>query len=139
MYPVLSKEQGAHELFHRRQTDDYCDKHDVEYTPPPVSKIFETKNTFVHNQIANKNKVNVEHFKNIFNKKTFSDKKRALIQKMHECGVEFRNLTSFKNALFDSEDLEENHLVPLSDWKELKVYHLHSTFDPVEEDVLAEC
>jgi hypothetical protein len=57
---------------------------------------------------------------------------------MHECGVEFRNLTSFKNALFDSEELEDNHLVPISEWNELKSYHLHSKFDPVEEDVLSE-
>ena len=57
---------------------------------------------------------------------------------MHEAGVEFRNLTAFKNALFDSEELEENHLVPLSEWKELVKYHLHSTFDTVEADILKE-
>jgi hypothetical protein len=49
MYPVLNKEEGGQELFHRRQTDDYCAKHEIEYIPPPVSKVFETKNTFVHN------------------------------------------------------------------------------------------
>jgi hypothetical protein len=39
---------------------------------------------------------------------------------MHEAGVEFRNLTAFKNALFDSEELVDNHLVPMDEWYELK-------------------
>jgi|SaaInl33SG_5_DNA_1037386.scaffolds.fasta_scaffold50319_2 hypothetical protein len=43
---------------------------------------------------------------------------------MHEAGIEFRNLTAFKNALFDSEELVDNHLVPMSEWRELKQYHL---------------
>ena len=75
MYPVL-KDQEAENLLRRRMADDYGAKHDIEYIPPPVSKIFDHKSTFVHNAIANKNKVNVEHFKNIFNKKTFSEEKR---------------------------------------------------------------
>ena len=35
---------------------------------------------------------------------------------MHEKNIDFRALASFKNALFDSEELEDNHLVPISEW-----------------------
>lgn len=79
MYPVVDQDKGGAEYFHRRQTSDFGEKHNIEYVPPPVSKIFDEKNTFVHNQIANKNKVNVQHFANIFNKKVFTDKKRSLV------------------------------------------------------------
>ena len=57
---------------------------------------------------------------------------------MHEAGIEFRNLTAFKNALFDSEELVDNHLVPMSEWRELKQYHLQLKFDSVEAEVLKE-
>jgi hypothetical protein len=51
---------------------------------------------------------------------------------MHECSLDFRCLTALKNALFDSEFLEDNHLVPMSEWKKHKEYHLHHALDPVE-------
>ena len=51
---------------------------------------------------------------------------------MHECSIDFRSLTALKNALFDSDNLEDNHLVPIDDWKKLKQYHLHRSLDPVE-------
>ena len=79
MYPVLSTEEGGTELYHRRATNDFRDKSKDVYVPPPVSKTFEVKDNFVHNQIANKNKVNVDHFKNIYNRQTFNDKKRHII------------------------------------------------------------
>jgi hypothetical protein len=60
-------------------TMDYGAKHDIDYVAPPVTKLYDEKNTFVHNQIANKNKVNVQHFANIFNKKVFTDRKRELV------------------------------------------------------------
>jgi hypothetical protein len=79
MYPVMPVEEGGRELFHRRATNDFRDKSKDVYESPPVSKTFELKNNFVHNQIANKNKVNVDHFKNIFNKAIFTDAKRHVI------------------------------------------------------------
>lgn len=57
---------------------------------------------------------------------------------MHEQKVDFRMLTAFKNALFDSELLEENHLIPLSVWKELKVYEMLYMLDDVEPLILEE-
>ena len=47
-------------------------------------------------------------------------------------------LTAFKNALFDSEELEENHLVPLRVWKELKTYEMLYVLDDVEPLILQE-
>ena len=54
MYPAEN-----HNYYHRRVTEEFCDKAGIEYVEPPVTKVFDEKNTFVHNQIANKNKVNV--------------------------------------------------------------------------------
>lgn len=132
----LSPFTEGSDFFHRRVTADYCEKKTADYIAPPVSKVFEEKNTFVHNQIANKNKVNVDHFANIFNKKVFTKSKKNLVQQMHDCSLDFRNLTAFKNALFDSEELEDNHLVPISEWNALKDYHLNRTMDPVEPAIL---
>ena len=41
---------------------------------------------------------------------------------LHENSVDFRSLANLKNALFDSEELRENHIVPLSVWKEQVKY-----------------
>lgn len=43
---------------------------------------------------------------------------------MHESGLDFRALASFKNALFDSEELEDNHLISKDIWTELKEYEM---------------
>jgi len=48
-------------------------------------------------------------------------------------------LTAFKNALFDSDQLTENHLVPLPVWKELKEYEMIWVLDDVEPLILEEC
>jgi len=48
-------------------------------------------------------------------------------------------LTAFKNALFDSDQLTENHLVPLHVWKELKEYEMIYMLDEVEPLILEEC
>ena len=79
MYPVLGAKAGAAELFHRRATNDFRDKSKDVYQAPPVSKTFEVKDNFVHNQIANKNKRNVEHFKNLYNRAVFTDAKRHVV------------------------------------------------------------
>jgi hypothetical protein len=36
--------------------------------------------------------------------------------------MDFRKLTMLKNALFESENLEDNHLVPIDDWNEVVAY-----------------
>ena len=45
----------------------------------------------------------------------------------------------FKNALFDSEELEENHLIPMPVWKERKEYDMIYVLDNVEPLILEEC
>lgn len=93
MYPVLAREQGGAELYHRRTRTDYSPKHNVTYVPPPVSKDITDKSTFVHNCIANKNKSNIGHFDNIYNKKVFNDNKYNIVKLMHASSVDFRRLT----------------------------------------------
>lgn len=80
----------------------------------------------------------MEHFYKIYNKKVLNKRKHEIIAKMHEQHIDFRMLTAFKNALFDSEELEENHLVPLRVWKELKTYEMLYVLDDVEPLILQE-
>jgi hypothetical protein len=49
MYPILDAKEGGTDFFYRRVTDEYPKKSAEDYEAPPVSKIFEEKNTFVHN------------------------------------------------------------------------------------------
>lgn len=93
MYPVLPPNEGGAELFHRRTRADYSPKNNIKYIPPPVSKDINDKSTFVHNCIANKNKSNIGHFDNIYNKKVFNDEKYKIMKIMHASGIDFRRLT----------------------------------------------
>ena len=61
MYPTV-KQSELKELFIKRQQEDFPDKTNVEYVPPPVIKDFQTRTSFVHNCIANKTKTNYSHF-----------------------------------------------------------------------------
>lgn len=76
LYPASNDPEVQRELFHRRITSDYSNKHGVKYIPPPVVKDILKKNTFVHNCLANKSKNNVEHFEKIYNKKVLNQRKR---------------------------------------------------------------
>lgn len=58
---------------------------------------------------------------------------------MHEENIDFRLLMQFKNSLFDSEDLVENHLIPLKTWTEIKEYDMIFVLDNVEPMILEEC
>ena len=93
MYPVLPSAEGGAELFHRRTKTDYNRKDNITYVPPPVSKDLTDKSTFVHNCIANKNKSNIGHFDNIYNKRVFNINKQKIMKLMHSSGVDFRRLT----------------------------------------------
>lgn len=87
----------------------------------------------MHNCIANKNKGNIDHLDNIYAKKIFTDLKKELVLQMHKEKLDFRMLTAFKNALFDSEELIDNHLVPLKIWKEVKGYEMQHHLGPALE------
>jgi len=57
---------------------------------------------------------------------------------LHSSGVDFRRLTSLKNACFDSEELSENHLVPLKVWNELKEYEMRDELKQCEHLIMNE-
>ena len=84
MYAASSDPVENRELFHRRVTNDYSNKHGVKYIPPPVVKDILKKNTFVHNCLANKSKNNVEFFENIYNKKVLNERKKKIVSMLHE-------------------------------------------------------
>ena len=47
-------------------------------------------------------------------------------------------MTAFKNALFDSEELVDNHLLPVEEWERIRKYATHQTLDKLNEAILAE-
>ena len=79
MYPVLAQDQGK-KLFFRRVFEDYSNKLGVKYEDYDPSKVQKLKNTFVHNVIQNKTRVNFEHFENIYNKKVFTENKLKILK-----------------------------------------------------------
>ena len=63
-------------------------------------------------------------------------KKAKILRELHERGVEFRAMTSFKNALFDSDKLRDNHLLPVEEWE--RIAARHTAVDSVTPLVLDE-
>ena len=113
MYPTTEEDKEVKDLFLRMSDLQYYDKSKIPYVAPPVSKNFPARNSFVHNCLKNKGKINLDHFYKIYNSKILNKRKHEIIAKLHEQHIDFRLLMAFKNALFDSEELIENHLVPL--------------------------
>jgi hypothetical protein len=46
-------------------------------------------------------------------------------------------LTLFKNALFDSTLLEDNHILPISEWNKLQHQEMHETLRNVDDLILS--
>lgn len=84
MYPTTSRHKEIKDLYTCSNELQYFDKSKLEYVPPPVSKDFTQRHSFVHNAIKNKNKINLEHFYKIYNKKVLNKRKHEIIAKMHE-------------------------------------------------------
>ena len=101
MYPTVKEDKEVKDLFLRYSDTQFYDKSKIDYVPPPVVKDYSKRHSFVHNVIANKNKINLEHFYKIYNKKVLPARKHQIIDKMHEQRIDFRLLMQFKNALFD--------------------------------------
>jgi hypothetical protein len=57
---------------------------------------------------------------------------------MHEESIDFRTMTSFKNLLFDSEELKENHLIPLAEWNKIRTYETNHILDGINDMLVAE-
>jgi hypothetical protein len=47
-------------------------------------------------------------------------------------------MTSFKNMLFDSELLKENHLIPLAEWERIRAYETSHVLDDVNDALVLE-
>jgi Ca2+-binding EF-hand superfamily protein len=93
----------------------------------------------VHNCVGNKTKSGVNHFDKIYNKKVFNETKFKIIKTLHEGDMDFRKISMIKNALFDSGELIDNHLVPMHVWKQvLKEYCPNGELDAVEQMILQE-
>ena len=102
----------------------------MQYEDPPVVKVHKKKHSFVHNAIANKSKTNDAHLERTL--ALTNPKKLAILQALHQASVEFKIMTALKNALFESEQLIDNHLLPLNEWKRIVAYETKNTLDGVE-------
>ena len=65
--------------------------------------------------------------------KVFNATKFKILEDLHDQSIEFRAMTAFKNALFDSEELEENHLLPLDEWERIRSYETRNILDKVND------
>lgn len=41
---------------------------------------------------------------------------------MHNCGVEYKTLNNFKNALFESELVVRNYFLPVNEYERIRIY-----------------
>jgi hypothetical protein len=128
MYPSEPTSSDAERLFHRRNTFDFSNKAEEEYIPPPVSKKFEKKHSFVHNTLANKTQSNIDFIEKINSDTVLTAQKRKILSALHRHGIDFRMLRAFKNALFDSEELEENQYVPVQVFYDIGEYEMNRLF-----------
>lgn len=48
---------------------------------------------------------------------------------LHESAIDFRMLTALKNALFDLEELEDNHIVTVESYRETARYEMNRMLD----------
>ena len=58
MYPTVKEDKEVKDLFLRYSDTQFYDKSKIDYVPPPVVKDYSKRHSFVHNVIANKNKIN---------------------------------------------------------------------------------
>lgn len=93
----------------------------------------------MHNCVGNKTKSGIGHFDKIYNKKVFNENKFKIIKSLHEGDMDFRKISMIKNALFESDELEDNHLIPMSVWKKVvKQYCPNGELDAIEPKILEE-
>lgn len=83
MYPTVKEDNEVKDLFLRMTDRQFYDKSKIKYVAPPVTKDYSRRHSFVHNVIQNKNKINLEHFYKIYNKKVMNKRKLEIIDKMH--------------------------------------------------------
>ena len=79
MYPTVKEDKEVKDLYIRMSDKQYYDKSKIDYVPPPITKDYSKRHSFVHNVIANKTKINLEHFYKIYNKKILNKKKHQIL------------------------------------------------------------
>jgi len=60
------------------------------------------------------------------------------LRELHEHDIDFRMLMTFKNALFDSDELEDNHLVPIEVWNRVLDYEFQGKLGHINDLILKE-
>ena len=130
MFEVEKDASKQIEMYQSRNLKEYPDVSRMEYEEPPVVKVHKKKLSFVHNAVANKSKTNDAHLERTL--AMSSPKRVKILQALHQNSIEFKLMTGLKNAMFESELLIDNHLLPLTEWKRILVYTTKNMLDPVE-------
>ena len=74
----------------------------------------------------------------ITDQKVFNAKKYKILRELHNNSIEFRHVTAFKNALFDSELLIDKHMLPVEEWERIRKYETHHLLDSINPLLLEE-
>ena len=108
----------------------------MKYVKPPLVREIKQKNSFVHNAIANKFKRNDDHLISAY--KLANPRKIAIIKELHANSVEFGTMSAFKNALFGSEHISEDYMLPLEEFERIREYETVHQLDSVRDKLVAE-
>ena len=129
MYPATEDHDERRQLFHRRHTADYWNKAGVQYIPPPVTKAFAKRHSWVHNTLENKSKTNPQFLEHLRSPDVLTPSRRKVLLALRAHGIDSRMLLQFKNALYDSETLTESQYVPLATWQAVGHYEMNRLLD----------
>lgn len=81
MHPVDPLQKAFNKNLH-----DYPDKSKIVYENPELATFKRnTRNSFVHNTVSNKNKANADHLKMI--QYSLNQNKKEIVQAFHEVGI----------------------------------------------------
>lgn len=120
MYIIETDPVKRASLIYGRNTADFPNLTNIQYVPPPVVQIRKKKNSFVHNQVANKAKTNHEHLEKILKPNVLNTRKHKILKELCDFDIDIRQMTLLKNELFESDDLIDNHLVSRQVWDQTK-------------------
>lgn len=56
LFPLVKTDEEANKLYHRKQAEDFGEKHNIPYVAPPLVKEYPQKNSFIHFTIGSKPK-----------------------------------------------------------------------------------
>ena len=88
----------------------------------------------MHNAIANKLKRNDEHLQSVVT--SSNPKILAVIRGLHANGIELKIMTAFKNAMFESDKVTDNHMLPMEEFERIRLYETQNRLDSVKEKLV---